>query len=153
MLKFHSEVPQKSFRWKHFFFLALTQQIYLRCTEIERHHEIFLYSRPSFSLKLHCQFTCIYQIKKKKFKLKEMITTLGSSLVWLQRYMFSNSLILGQSKVLFHGFFPVFSYLTKFQMTLEHVLSISLRILQTAVRILSPIFLGVQVYCSYSVYI
>lgn len=55
----------KKFKMETIFFLALMQQIYLGCTKIERSHEIFLYSHPSFFLKLHCQFTCMYQIKKK----------------------------------------------------------------------------------------
>lgn len=54
-VKVRSEVPPKIFTRKYFF-LALAQQSYLGCTEIERSHEIFLYSHPSFSLKWHWQF-------------------------------------------------------------------------------------------------
>lgn len=110
--------PKKVLDGNTFFFLALTQQIYLGCTKIERSHEIFLYSHPSFSLVTFSVYlpSCIYQItkkiKKNIFKLNEKITALGSLLVWLQSNRFINPLMLGQSKVLFHVFFPVFSYLT-----------------------------------------
>lgn len=94
--------------------------------------------------------------KKNIFTLNEKIKILDSLLVWLQSNIFTYPLRPGQSKVLFHVFFPVFFFFFSpsdiISNDLEiYVLSLSLKIIHTTMRMLSPLFLGVQVYCSYSV--
>lgn len=110
-----------------------------------------------FSLKSHWQHILLSIFTKLRqifFKLIEKIKILGSLLVCCLCSMFLNPLILGQSKVLFHGlglgFFPVFFYLNSVPVTEIFVPVVCLNII-CILHTLSPLFLGIQLNCSYSI--